>query len=50
MRLNNSVWCVRDGGEWKGCDDGSKPKDLVKAIKKLYDESSEETDDMVREL
>lgn len=42
--MNNTVWCVRDGGEWTGCDDGSKPKDLIKAVKKLYKESGEDSE------
>ena len=50
MRLNNTVWCIRDGGEWKDCDDGSKPKNLVKAIEKLYNNSSDETGKTTKEL
>ena len=40
VRLNNKIWCIRDGGEWKGCSDGSKPKDLIKAVNKLYNNSN----------
>ncbi|KAF2129369.1 hypothetical protein P153DRAFT_366766 [Dothidotthia symphoricarpi CBS 119687] len=39
VRLNDKVRCVYDGGEWKDCDDGSKPEDLVKDIERLYDEA-----------
>lgn len=37
VRLNDEKRCIRDGGEWKDCDDGSKPKDLINDINKLYD-------------
>lgn len=30
------TWCVRDGAEWKDCDGGSEPEDLVAEIKRLY--------------
>lgn len=36
VRLNGKTRCVRDGGEWSHCEDGSEPEDLVKDIKKLY--------------
>ncbi|KAK3202825.1 hypothetical protein GRF29_154g896439 [Pseudopithomyces chartarum] len=39
VRLNNKTRCVRDGGQWKDCEDGSKPEDLVRDIRKLYDEA-----------
>ena len=32
VRLNNKVRCVRDGGEWKDCEGGSTPKDLVRDV------------------
>lgn len=32
IRLNNETWCVRDGGKWKDCKNGSTPQDLVKAV------------------
>jgi hypothetical protein len=39
IRLDDKVRCVYDGGEWKDCDDGSRPEDLVGDIEKLYDEA-----------
>ena len=33
VRLNGTVRCVRDGGEWTDCDGGSEAKDLVADIK-----------------
>jgi hypothetical protein len=34
VRLNDKIYCVRDGGEWKDCPQGHKPEDLILAIKK----------------
>jgi hypothetical protein len=39
IRLNDKVRCVYDDGEWKDCDDGSKPADLVRDINRLHDEA-----------
>jgi hypothetical protein len=39
VRLNNEVYCVRDGGEWTDCPNGSNVNDLVIAIEKLYHRS-----------
>ncbi|KAH8728714.1 gamma interferon inducible lysosomal thiol reductase-domain-containing protein [Phaeosphaeriaceae sp. PMI808] len=39
IRLNEKVRCVYDDGEWKECDDGSNPEDLIRDIKRLYDEA-----------
>ena len=56
VRLNNTIWCVRDGGEWSGCDDGSKPKDLIKAVNRLYkdsdgnSENSDYSENAIKEL
>lgn len=36
VRLDNKVRCIRDGGEYRDCDDGSEPEDLVRDIKELY--------------
>ena len=43
VRLNESVWCIRDGGEWKQCTqdgEGSKPGVLVDEIKRLWEEKN----------
>lgn len=32
VRLDNEIRCIRDGGEWKNCDGGSTPKDLVRDV------------------
>jgi hypothetical protein len=36
VRLNNEVRCIRDGGEWTDCENGSEPADLIKEINELY--------------
>ncbi|KAF2148976.1 hypothetical protein K461DRAFT_297450 [Myriangium duriaei CBS 260.36] len=36
VRLDDKVWCVRDDGEWKDCPGGTKVKDLVGEVKKLW--------------
>ncbi|KAF7715255.1 Uncharacterized protein PECH_002125 [Penicillium ucsense] len=41
VRLDESVWCVRDNGEWKDCArdaEGSNPRVLVDAVNKLWEE------------
>jgi hypothetical protein len=39
VRLDGEKWCLRDGGEWRGCDEGSRPKDLIREIEKKFDEA-----------
>lgn len=39
IRLNDKVRCVYDDGEWKDCDDGSRPEDLIRDIESLYDQA-----------
>lgn len=39
VRLDDKVRCVRDGGQWKDCEDGHKPEDLIADIERLYDEA-----------
>jgi hypothetical protein len=36
VRLNNEIYCIRDGGEWTDCPAGPGVNDLVIAIRKLY--------------
>lgn len=41
VRLDESVWCIRDNGEWKDCvqdGDGSKPQVLIDGVKRLWGE------------
>jgi hypothetical protein len=40
VRLAGKVRCIRDGGQWKDCEDGSKVGDLVKDVEELYDEAN----------
>ncbi|KAF2103282.1 hypothetical protein NA57DRAFT_33229, partial [Rhizodiscina lignyota] len=40
VRLNNKVRCIRDGGEWKDCDAGSSPEDLIRDVNEAYDGSA----------
>ncbi|CZR63487.1 uncharacterized protein PAC_13384 [Phialocephala subalpina] len=42
VRLNENIYCVRDGGEWKDCPNGAGVNDLVIAVEKLYRSSSSE--------
>ena len=36
VRLDSKVRCIRDGGEWSDCDEGSSPEALVKDVLRLY--------------
>lgn len=36
VRLNEEIYCIRDGGEWKDCPNGPGVNDLVIAVEKLY--------------
>ncbi|KAK3994911.1 hypothetical protein QBC44DRAFT_211880, partial [Cladorrhinum sp. PSN332] len=36
VRLNDEIYCIRDGAQWTDCPAGAKPNDLVVAIEKLY--------------
>lgn len=36
VRLNDKLRCIRDGGEWVDCEDGSEPGDLVRDVEALY--------------
>lgn len=41
VRLDDSVWCVRDGGEWKDCvqdGEGRKPELLADEVRRLWKE------------
>lgn len=33
VQLENQIRCIRDGGEWKDCDGGHEPSDLIRDIK-----------------
>ncbi|KAL9601051.1 MAG: hypothetical protein Q9219_002760 [cf. Caloplaca sp. 3 TL-2023] len=36
VRVDNTMWCIRDGAQWKNCEGGSDVESLVKEIEKLY--------------
>ncbi|KAI9797445.1 MAG: hypothetical protein M1833_005485 [Piccolia ochrophora] len=36
IRLNETIRCIMDGGEWKHCEGGHTVDDLVRDVKKLY--------------
>lgn len=36
VRLNNEIYCIRDGGQWKDCPHGPGVNDLVIEVEKLY--------------
>jgi hypothetical protein len=36
VRLNEEIYCIRDGGEWKDCPSGAGVNDLIIAVEKLY--------------
>lgn len=40
VRVGNDTFCVRDDGEWKDCDNGHKPADLIAEISKRYNAAS----------
>ena len=37
VRVGGEQWCVRDGGEWKNCDQGHQVNDLVKEVERRYE-------------
>ena len=39
VRLDGKFRCIRDGGEWYDCEDGSSVKDLVHDIDALYNKT-----------
>ncbi|KAE8150592.1 hypothetical protein BDV25DRAFT_154097 [Aspergillus avenaceus] len=44
VRLDESVWCVRDSGVWKDCahaGEASKVSELVEEIEKLWDQKNQ---------
>lgn len=32
IRVRDKIWCIRDGGEWKDCSNGSSVNALVTEI------------------
>jgi len=36
VRLNEEIYCIRDGGKWSDCPNGPGVNDLVIAVEKLY--------------
>lgn len=40
VRLNDEIYCIRDGGKWSDCPSGPGVNDLVIAVEKLYRSSS----------
>lgn len=44
VRLDESVWCVRDGGVWKDCAQGGQGSNvtvLVNEVKRLWKEKND---------
>jgi hypothetical protein len=39
IRLDNKIYCIRDGGEWSDCPNGAGVNDLLIAIEKLRRQS-----------
>ncbi|KAA8570824.1 hypothetical protein MFRU_011g01180 [Monilinia fructicola] len=39
VRLNEEIFCIRDGRKWTDCPGGSEPNDLILAVEKLYHQS-----------
>ncbi|KAI1802779.1 hypothetical protein F4811DRAFT_381433 [Daldinia bambusicola] len=39
VRLNNEIYCIRDGGKWTDCTSGPGVNDLVIAVEKIYGRS-----------
>lgn len=40
VRLNEEIYCIRDGGKWRDCPNGPGVNDLIIAVEKLYQASS----------
>jgi hypothetical protein len=40
VRLNEEIYCIRDGGKWTDCPNGPGVNDLVIAIEKQYQQQS----------
>ncbi|KAI5843044.1 hypothetical protein DFP73DRAFT_573834 [Morchella snyderi] len=40
VRVEEKVWCVRDGGKWRDCDGGSGVNDLVREVEERYRKGS----------
>ncbi|KAH0605593.1 uncharacterized protein H6S33_004815 [Morchella sextelata] len=40
VRVEEKVWCVRDGGKWRDCDGGSGVDDLVREVEERYRKGS----------
>jgi hypothetical protein len=38
VRVDEKVWCVRDGGEWKDCYNGSGVSTLVEEVERLWEQ------------
>ena len=36
VRLDEKFRCIRDAGQWKDCEGGSRVKDLVDDVNRLY--------------
>lgn len=36
VRIENKIWCVRDGAQWKDCPEGHAVEDLVQAVNKRH--------------
>ena len=36
VRVAGKIWCIRDGGVWKECSEGSKVGDLVGKVERLF--------------
>jgi hypothetical protein len=36
VRLEEEIYCIRDGGEWTDCPHGAEVNDLVLEIEKKY--------------
>jgi hypothetical protein len=38
VRVDEKVWCIRDGGEWKDCYNGSGVSTLVEEVERLWEQ------------
>lgn len=36
VRLDEKIWCIRDGGQWKDCPNGSSVSRLVDEVERLW--------------
>lgn len=47
VRLNEEIYCIRDGDHWTDCPNGAGVVDLIDAIERLYNATTAYVDGVV---